>query len=117
MLNLEQFYAAVGGNAAENISRLGGNRTLLELLLSKFPKDDSFRTLSEAIDGSKTEEAFRAAHTLKGVSANLGIQSLFIKASEVTEYLRGGNLEAARTRMPDLTGEYDRVCTLIAGQQ
>ncbi len=113
MDNLGQFYASVGGNAAEMISRLGGNSALVSLLLGKFPKDDSFSSLCTALDGGKTEEAFRAAHTLKGVSANLGLQNLFVKASEVTEYLRSGDVESARGAMPELKAEYEHVCALI----
>ncbi len=113
MDNLGQFYASVGGNAAEMLSRLGGNEALVKMLLGKFPKDDSFSSLCAALDGGRTEEAFRAAHTLKGVSANLGLQNLFVKASEVTEFLRGGDSESARKAMPGLTAEYEHVCTLL----
>lgn len=35
------------------------------------------------------EAAFRAAHTLKGVSANLGFTQLCASASQLTELLRG----------------------------
>ena len=113
MDNLGQFYASVGGNATEMLSRLGGNEALVKMLLGKFPKDDSFSGLCAALDGGRTEEAFRAAHTLKGVSANLGLQNLFVKASEVTEFLRSGDAESARAAMPGLKAEYERVCALI----
>lgn len=115
MNNLEQFYAAVGADSAEILSRLGGNAALVRLLLGKFPKDGSFSELSCALEDGRTQDAFQAAHTLKGVSANLGIQSLFLKASEITEYLRGGDTESARNTMPLLRAEYENVCALIAG--
>ncbi len=114
MNNLEQFYAAVGANAAEVINRLGGDPTLVMLFLEKFQEDGSFRALCAALDSGKTEEGFRAAHTLKGISANLGLQSLFVKASEMTELLHTGAVSKARFALPGLRAEYDRVCALIA---
>ena len=114
MNNLEQFYASVGSDAAEVVGRLGGNAALVMRFLAKFQEDGSFRQLCAALDGSDTETAFRAAHTLKGASANLGLQTLFIKASEMTELLRGGAVDEAETALPGLREEYDRVCSLIA---
>ncbi len=114
MNNIGQFYAAVGADSAVILSRLGGNENLVKMILGKFPKDGSYSSLVSALEEGKTEEAFRAAHTLKGVSANLGIESLYKLSSEVTEYLRAGDAEKAKAAMPHLTAEYGRVCTLLA---
>ena len=51
---------------------------------------------------------------MKGIAANLGLQYLFNKASEVTEYLRAGDADSAKTALPELTAEYERCCKLIA---
>ena len=115
MDNIGEFYAAVGADSAVILKRLGGNAGLVKMLLGKFPKDGSFSSLVSALAEGKTGEAFRAAHTLKGVTANLGIESLYKLSSEVTEFLRAGNAESAKTAMPGLSAEYDRVCALIAG--
>ena len=40
------------------------------------------------MQSGQREEAFRAAHTLKGVSANLGFSRLLASAGELTELLR-----------------------------
>ena len=74
-MTLDQFYRAVGGTAAEAAPRLGGadaTRRFLRL----FPLDDSFPRLSEALGRGDVQTAFRAAHTLKGVAANLGLERL-----------------------------------------
>ena len=115
MNNLEQFYAAVGANADEVISRLGGNPALVMSFLAKFQEDGSFRALCAALDGGEAETAFRAAHTIKGICANLGLQTLFSKASEMTELLRVGAVEDAKNALPALEAEYGRVCALIVG--
>ena len=114
MDKLKQFYAAVGVDADEVLSRLGGQPALVLHFLEKFREDGSFRTLCASLDSGDTETAFRAAHTLKGISANLGLQSLFVKASEVTELLRGGAADEAKTVLPSLQEESDRVHILIS---
>ncbi len=114
MISLEDFYARSGGKSSEILGRLGGNETLLRLLLGKFPADPSFHSLEEALKNGKTQEAFREAHTLKGVAANLGLQDLFLKASEVTEFLRSEECDKAEAVMPELRREYDKVIALTA---
>ena len=48
----------------------------------------------------QTEAAFRAAHTLKGVSANLGFEQLRQSASALTEFLRGKAEPAPAEALP-----------------
>ena len=50
--------------------------------------DDSYNSLSVSIENRDYHEAFKAAHTLKGVSLNLSLSRLSASASEITEYLR-----------------------------
>ena len=114
MNNLDEFYASVGSTASEVVGRLGGSPALVVRFLGKFSADGSYKQLCEALDAGDTPTAFRAAHTMKGIAANLGLQYLFNKASEVTEYLRAGDSDSAKTALPDLTAEYERCCKLIA---
>ena len=80
MSNLEQFYTEVGSSAATIISRLGGSEALVLRFLAKLPSDPSFELLRDTLEKGDTDTAFRAAHTLKGVCANLGVETLFQKA-------------------------------------
>ena len=52
---------------------------------------------------------FRAAHTLKGICANLGFKSLFEVSYEITEALRAGDMEQAKVMWPDVQACYARV--------
>ena len=106
MENLNRFYEKVGGDAKEIVARLGGNTALVKRFLGKFAQDSSFGDLCNALNENDTETAFRSAHTMKGVCANLGLQKLFEKASHITELLRAGNLEDAKVYLPELTEEY-----------
>ena len=44
--------------------------------------------------------AFRAAHTLKGVAANMGLLRMQEAASALTEALRAGDMDSARALYP-----------------
>ena len=109
MDRLEQFYASVGSDAGEVVRRLGGAPELVEHFLTKFRDDSSFSELHKALDKGETETAFRAAHTLKGICANLGLGRLFEQASSVTELLRSGDLNGAKKAFPLLASEYEHV--------
>lgn len=109
MSNLEEFFSSVESNAGDVINRLGGSEALVKRFLGKFPKDESFSLLEKSLENNDTETAFRAAHTLKGLAANLGIQSLYVKAANVTELLRGGDLEGGKKDFPPLKEEYEAV--------
>ena len=109
MQNLERFYTSVGSSASDIVGRLGGNVSLVTRFLAKFPSDTSFFELQKSLESGDTETAFRMAHTMKGLCANLGIQTLYDKASEVTELLRGGDLESAKASFPMLEKEYQQV--------
>ena len=48
----------------------------------------SFNALEKKINSRDVQEKFRAAHTFKGVCANLGFSQLFNYSSELTELFR-----------------------------
>lgn len=86
-MTIEQCYQALGGNYAEMCSRLP-NAGLIGKFAGKFLNDPSFDTLCEQMQAGNRAEAFRAAHTLKGVCANLSFSRLQASASALTEALR-----------------------------
>lgn len=111
-MTLDQFYRAAGGTAAEAAPRLGGadaTRRFLRL----FPLDDSFPQLSEALGRGDVQTAFRAAHTLKGVAANLGLERLRALASDMTECLRRGELSGAQARLAETETAYRQVLAAL----
>lgn len=112
-MDIEQFYASIGADSTEVISRLAGSTALVERFLIKFRDDGSFSELKTALDAGDTKTAFRAAHTLKGVCANLGLTRLLEQSSSVTELLRAGSLEEARQAFPALASEYECVINAL----
>lgn len=76
-----------GGDFAAVKGRLF-KEEMIERFVRRFLEDPSFGELSRALEGKTVTEAFRAAHTLKGVCSNLGFDRLGNSSSELTEYLR-----------------------------
>lgn len=88
----EQFEKELRDNGAgvdDAISRFMGNKALYQKFLIKFKDDHSYEAIVESIDKKDYKEAFNGAHTLKGVSANLGLDPIYKGASGLTELLRG----------------------------
>lgn len=106
---LDDFYKSQGSDIQAVVSRLGAGEELVARLLVRFRDDESFQKLTDALTGGDTHTAFLMAHTLKGVCANLGIGRLGAVASEMTELLRAGDIDAARKLYPALELEYANV--------
>lgn len=85
---LKQKLAESGADVKGTISRFAGNEAIYLKFLLKFKNDPNFADLKTSLEQEDFEEAFKAAHTLKGVSVNLGLTPLYEAASAITELLR-----------------------------
>ncbi len=113
MRGLEEFYRRVGADADDVVRRLGVGEKFVVRFALRYREDDTFERLAAALDADDTEEAFRAAHTLKGSSGTLGFERLYREASDMTEMLRRGELERAKDSLPVLEEEYDNVIAAL----
>ena len=112
-MTIKECYAKMGGDYEDVLRRLM-NDALIKRFLVKFLDDQSFAGLTAAFDAGDADAAFREAHTLKGVSMNLGLGALGASASGLTELLRGG---AATSEVLEFYGkvraDYENVVTCI----
>lgn len=111
-MTVEQFYEYIQGDYNGTKSRLMTDDRILRFV-NKFPADGSYNLLVDSLASANVEEAFRAAHTIKGVAQNLGFTALYKAAEAVTEILRAGNLDVA-DKMPELTKFYNLTMEGIA---
>ncbi|MDO5377809.1 MAG: Hpt domain-containing protein [Clostridia bacterium] len=88
-MSVEAFYAAIGGNFEGMMARMRSRERVLRFV-RRFPMDGSFALLESSLEKGEEREAFRAAHTLKGVCQNLGFDRLYRVSAELTEALRPG---------------------------
>lgn len=86
-MTIQEFYKAINGNYRETVSRLQSD-LLVTKFVKKFAFDSSVSRLKKAQEENNLQNAFLAAHTLKGVAATLGFSTLAGAAAELTEQLR-----------------------------
>lgn len=72
----------------QGLSRFSGAETLYRKYLIKFPEDPTFAQLQSAMAAGDYGEAFRCAHTLKGITGNLSLTSLSDAVGDLVEQLR-----------------------------
>ena len=77
-----------GINFEEGIKRAGNSSALYMRFLKRFPADPSIFALKNALDSGNMEDAYRYAHTLKGLTEQLCITSLLTPSSALCELLR-----------------------------
>lgn len=112
-MDLKSCYAAFGGDYEEVLGRLYSEKLVKKFLL-KFPEDKSFEAMLQAIREENGEEAFRMAHTLKGVCQNLGITRLGAVAASLSDALRGGVIPPeAEAMAAAAVEEYEQACRTI----
>lgn len=114
-MTIRECYAMLGGNYEEILERLS-NESMVDKFVGFFLKDESYDTLVKAMESRNKEDAFRAAHTLKGVCANLSFTDLFRASSNLTEELRKPAdeiSEAADELFVKVKEEYERTVNAI----
>ena len=103
-MKLNEFYMAVDGNYEDAMERLQ-NEMFVGKFLRMLPRDGSMMA-----DG-RANDAFRAAHTLKGIALNLSLTKLAAACSQLTEALRGADTipQQARELLIPVRQEYARI--------
>lgn len=87
-MTVKECYEGMGGNYQEVLGRLRDDNRITKFL-TLFLNDPSFKLLEDSLASGNAQEAFRAAHTIKGVCLNLSITRLFNSSNDLTESLRG----------------------------
>ncbi len=91
-MTLQTCYENMGANYNDAIGRLRSERLLQKFVL-KFLDDGSYDLLCKSLESGNMEEAFRAAHTIKGMCQNLSFSVLAESSSALTEVLRAGQTD------------------------
>ena len=76
-MTIQECYKAIGGNYEDVLRRLH-NEALIQKFTLKFLEDQSYPQLKQALNDKNYEDAFRSAHTLKGVCQNLSFDRLLV---------------------------------------
>ncbi|MEY8401808.1 Hpt domain-containing protein [Oscillospiraceae bacterium 44-34] len=115
-MTIQECYNALGGDYQEVLGRLY-SEALVQKFVGKFLADQSFQQLEDNLKVGNYDEAFRAAHTLKGVSQNLSFTRLYQSSHEITEALRTKNYELAVQLLPAVQADYEQTAQAIQTYQ
>ena len=74
------------------MKRFLNNEMIYKKCLKKFLDDKSMEVLKESCNAGNIEEAFKAAHTMKGFISNLGMEKLHQYLIPMVEKLRAGEM-------------------------
>lgn len=103
MPDFREIFEAYGADYETTIGRFMGNEKMYLKFLNMLSKDENLHKLGDSIGRRDLAAAFEAAHTLKGVSANLGLTPLNKAVCAIVEPLRAG----------EPCGHYDALCQAI----
>ena len=109
-MTIQECYEAIGGNYKDVLGRLQ-SEALIRRFTLKFLEDQSYLQLKQALENKSYEDAFRGAHTLKGVCQNLSFDRLYEASNELTELLRDrtGAQPGISKAMEKVTEVYERM--------
>ena len=115
-MTIQECYAALEGDYQEVLGRLYSDK-LVDRFVGKFLSDQSFQLLESSLKAGEYEEAFRAAHTLKGVTQNLSFTKLYQSSHEITEALRTKEYDLAVQLFPKVEADYAQTAAAIQQYQ
>ena len=107
-MTVQECYEAFQGNYQEVISRLRTDERVAKFL-QRVLADGSYQLLCDSLATNNVDEAFRAAHTIKGVCLNLAITRLGQSSSSLCEYLREKRVidDQVLTMMQQVSQDYE----------
>lgn len=114
MITVKECYAQIGGDYEDVLRRLS-DEARIKRFLAKFLQDSSYADLLLNTEQGNAPEAFRAAHSLKGICLNLGLSALAQSSSQLTEALRGCGEFSGTTRelLERVTADYEKTVRYI----
>ena len=111
-MTLQECYAALGGDYDEALGYLRSEKLVNKYVL-RFLEDKSYDLLCASMEEKNYEEAFRAAHTIKGVCSNLAFTMLGRSSSELSDALRYGYTPGADALAERMKEDYRQTAAAI----
>ena len=110
----EERLALAGVDYADGVKRFCGKAELYEKYLGRFPEDENYVGLVDALGANDYEAAFRYAHTLKGIAGNLSLATLYTKICPLVEALRGGQTSGLEALLAPVAKSHAEVLQALA---
>lgn len=114
--NLDQL-TAYGMDVPGTMARFAGNEALMMRFVLGFPQDKTMDNLREAMALGDREAQKIAAHSLKGLSGNLGLTPLFEATSLMMNALRANEEDDIQPLFEVVDQAYGKTLDMIAKLQ
>lgn len=115
MDEFQRIFEAYGADYQVTLGRFMGNRKLYMKFLGMLFQDENLGKLGNALEQRDMVAAFEAAHTLKGVTGNMGLTPLYDAVCSIVEPLRlREDREDYAKLYEDVCGQFKRAETLRA---
>jgi len=108
--DMEERMAGAGVDIADGIERSNDNEALYIKLLKKFNNDKNYGRFMECMEKGEYGGAAVYIHTLKGLSANLGMKKLYECCRRADEEFKEGR---AATNTVEISENYLKIVALI----
>ncbi len=95
--------------------RFGGDESLYVYCLAQFLNDPTLEELRRALQEKEWDDAFTAAHALKGLAGNMGFVPLYHSLGELVVAIRSGRLGEIEPSFRRVEKNYDEITAGIRG--
>lgn len=111
-MTVQECYESIGADFEGVLGRMGSEAMMKRFAL-KFLDEPSYRSLVKAVEEQNAEGVFRAAHTLKGICLNLGLDRLYEASASLTERFRGREFNGYEEAYGKVQQEYQNTVDAI----
>lgn len=108
MSGLQEIFQDYGADYRTTMARFVGNKAMYLHFLDLLFQDENLDKLISSLDSGDLTPAFEAAHTLKGVTGNLGLTPLYESVCRIVEPLRRREVLDYRDACQDIQLEFQR---------
>ena len=95
------------------LKRFSGNEELYTACLGMFLDDPTMTELRDAIQEQSWDDAFTAAHALKGLAGNMGFIPLMHSTGQLVVLIRGGRIKDIGECMIQIDSNYRDIIDAI----
>lgn len=113
-LNMISALQEAGVDTEGGLRRFCGDHCLYEGFLKKFLSDSTFQDLGTALETGDEHDSLNMAHTLKGLTANLGFTRLFSISSQMVDLIRKDRFVEAAGKYTELRAVYGEICEILS---
>ncbi len=96
------------------LARFAGSEALYCKFLKKLTEDTTFSSLESAVAAKDLKETEKSAHTLKGVSANLGLTALTQSCDALVQAARAEDVSQVSSLFPSCESLYRSVVDTLS---